>query len=404
VRWAWGRDRLAVRTIVRDGEEIAVGNPLVGDAERAAAGRETILVRERIMWERNRARARETAPDPDAVTARVWWPRDPAALRQRLGSDDVALWSDPDRPGVLHLLWRGIASAVTATGGLDARLWPVPGGTGLWEASLYVRDLRRAVLEVLVFAAPDGGIEPAIGRAPDAMTRWIGPDAPAFPEPATRLSGTISEHDPGRPVTVHIPPDAAGALPGCLLADGQSVAAFAAHLEAAGGPRVVLMGVHSAEADGAAFPDPRNREYCPDIDRSAFDAHLRFVTGSVLPWAAATLPVEPGPWTVAGFSSGATWAIAAAQRHPATFTRVAALSPGIVPRRPSRRASGVRHHLAAGLLEPGFRETAREFATALERAGHAVTHEEWVGGHDSWWWHRTLPGALANLLDDPDTG
>ena len=83
-----GRDRLAVWTYEEAGEEIPSGNPWVTDAERAAAGRETLAERFAAVLPGNRQRAAERyaaggLPDGEDV-ARVWRPRDPAGLRARL--------------------------------------------------------------------------------------------------------------------------------------------------------------------------------------------------------------------------------------------------------------------------------------------------------------------------------
>lgn len=122
----------------------------------------------------------------------------------------------------------------------------------------------------------------------------------------------------------------------------------------------------------------------PGRNRRRFDAHLRFVTGEVLPWADERFGPVSGPWVAAGFSNGAAWAIAAAQRRPDLIGAVAAFSAGVVPRRISgaARSAGVRHYLAAGTLEPGFRWSTRQWAERLDRAGLPCRHEEWPGGHD----------------------
>src|SRR5215471_7167543 len=83
------RDRLAVWTYTEHGEEIPLGDPAVTDAERAAAGRETLAERWQALLPGNRSRAAERyaaggLPD-DEDMVRVWLPRDPAALRARAG-------------------------------------------------------------------------------------------------------------------------------------------------------------------------------------------------------------------------------------------------------------------------------------------------------------------------------
>jgi enterochelin esterase-like enzyme len=108
--------------------------------------------------------------------------------------------------------------------------------------------------------------------------------------------------------------------------------------------------------------------------------------------------VSAGPWTAAGYSNGAVWAIAAGQRRPDMFGQVAALSAGMPPRRVAARSRQVRHYLGAGTLEGGFRQATSGWAARLERAGMAHAYREWAGGHDPWWWQQELPAALAWLL------
>jgi enterochelin esterase-like enzyme len=207
-----------------------------------------------------------------------------------------------------------------------------------------------------------------------------------------------------RDVTVYRPPGAAGPLPGCVLADGESAAGFARVLEpailAGDVPPVLLVGVHNATDVARSWPDRRAQEYLPGHNRPRFSAHMSFVTDEVIPWAARDLGAADGPWIAAGFSNGAVWAIAAAQRRPDIFTAVAGFSAGIVPRRISgaARTAGVRHYLAAGTLESGFRTATRQWSERLHRAGLPCHHHEWVGGHDNYWWEQQLPAALTWLL------
>src|SRR5580693_8341656 len=390
-------DPFAVRTMTSCGEEIAFSDPYVSDEQRAAAGRETVAERMRALLPENRRRAAAAyaageLPDGQEVL-RVWCSRDAAGLRERLGDSRYAAWAEDD---ILHVLWRGAAEQVVLSGGVQVQMWPVEGalspgttvspgtGEGLWEASLRVRRLDEAVITVMII-----GLEAAdlpFGRpVTDTMT-WRGPRAPAGPadgEGPIELAGELREHTiesvplrGPRKVTVYVPPGAAGAagapgpLPGCVLADGESVPGFARVLEpaiaAGAAPPVVLVGVHNAGGH-ADRSDLRAQEYLLRHRPRRFAAHLSFVTGEVIPWAAASLPVDPSRrWLAGGFSNGAAWAIAAAQRRPEVFGGVAAFSAGIVPR--------------------------------LRRAGVPCSHHEWPGGHDPFWWQRTLPDALAWLL------
>ena len=90
------RDRLTVWTYEQAGEEIPNGDPSVTDAERAAAGRETLeeCFAAVLPGNRNRAAAQYAAaglPDGQDIM-RVWRPRDPAELRARLTEPPLAVW------------------------------------------------------------------------------------------------------------------------------------------------------------------------------------------------------------------------------------------------------------------------------------------------------------------------
>jgi enterochelin esterase-like enzyme len=82
------------------------------------------------------------------------------------------------------------------------------------------------------------------------------------------------------------------------------------------------------------------------------------------------------------------------------FVAVAAFSVGVVPGWLTGRArvAAVRHYLAAGTLETGFRQATRQWAQHLQRAGLDCRYHEWVGGHDHLWWEQQLPAALEWLL------
>jgi enterochelin esterase-like enzyme len=210
-----------------------------------------------------------------------------------------------------------------------------------------------------------------------------------------------------RAVTVYRPPGQPAPLLGCVLADGGAARSFAGTLEPAiltgAVPPVLLVGVHNAVDPATPGPDLRAREYVPGRDQRRFDAHLGFVVDRVIPWATEQLGATATPWTAAGFSNGGDWAIAAAQCRPGVFTRVAAFSVGVVPDKVSEqaRAAGVRHYLAAGTLEPGFRRVTHQWAQHLQRAGLGCRYREWIGGHDHLWWAQQLPAALEWLLTQP---
>ena len=402
------RDRLAVWTREEAGEQIPSGNPWVTDAERAAAGRETLAGRFARLLPDNRRRAAaqyEAGGWPDGQDmVRVWRPRDPAELRARLTDPPLAAWSSGD---VLHVVWQGQAAEVQLYGGVQPRLWPVEGTDDLWEVSLRIRHLDEAMISLMVASRQADGDWPR--QIPDSRV-WRGPRAPAA-APGRELHGTVSGHTlpsaalrAERELTVYRPPGVDGPVPGCLLADGEAVTGFAPALETAietgAVPPVMLVGLHNASRSPESRSDLRAQEYLPLRNRRRFAAHLRFVTDEVIPWAADQFGPVAGPWITAGFSNGAVWAIVAAQRRPDLIGAVAGLSAGMVPRRISgpARSAGVRHYLAAGTLEPGFRRSTRGWAERLSRAGLPCRYEEWTGGHDHVWWEQQLPVALGWLL------
>jgi enterochelin esterase-like enzyme len=409
VRVQCAPDPLAVSTFVDAGEEVAYGDPSVTDQQRAAAGRETVAERSRALLEGNRRRAAEQAvagrlPD-DQDVVRVWWPRDPASLRARLGEGRLAVWAEGD---VLHVLWQGQADEVQLAAGIQPRLWPVEGAEDLWEASLRIRGLDEAVISIAVLPRRAG--DDPFGPVSDTLV-WRGPRAPAALPAAPPLTGTVQEHTLAsralgapRRLTVYRPPHHQGPLPACGLADGASARSFAEVLEpailAGTVPPVLLVGVYNAVDPASPWPDRRAQEYVPGQHPRRFAAHLGFVTDEVIPWATDQWGAAAVPWVAAGFSNGGAWAVAAAQRHPEVFAAVAAFSVGVVPHQITSRAhaAGVRHYLAAGTLEPGFRQATRQWAQRLRRAGLDCRHHEWVGGHDHLWWAQQLPAALGWLL------
>jgi len=75
-------DRLAVRTLREHGEEVAYSDPLTSDAERAAAGRETVAQRFRALLPANRERAaaRPVRGNPRPARSRHLAPQAPGIV------------------------------------------------------------------------------------------------------------------------------------------------------------------------------------------------------------------------------------------------------------------------------------------------------------------------------------
>ena len=300
------QDKLLVWTYVDGDEDVACGEPDVSDDDRRAAGRPTLAELTRECRTRNRERAVERGriPDlPDGLEfARVWTPRDPAELHRHVQTDDLAVWAEDD---VLHLLWRGTAAQVDVGGGIQKSLWPVVGADDLWEASVRVRALDRCAFSLHVFAQRAG--DTPFGRPADVSTEWHGPAAPDRLPEARPLRGRLLTHTVdstalggARTITAYSPP-VDGALPGCVLADGQSTEHFAPVLEHAmltgAAPPTVVVGVHSAQDPAPTWSDARSQEYVPGSNRRRFSAHLAFVVDEVLPWARREFGIRERTWT-----------------------------------------------------------------------------------------------------------
>ncbi|MEV0827857.1 hypothetical protein [Nonomuraea rubra] len=54
--------------------------------------------------------------------------------------------------------------------------------------------------------------------------------------------------------------------------------------------------------------------------------------------------------------------------------------------------------MSPGTIEGGFRDYAQGLAAVLGEAGIVHRHEEWVGGHDPYWWRLHLVEGLSRLI------
>jgi hypothetical protein len=402
------RDRLAVQVITIDGERAPNGDPYVTDAERRGAGVETERdVRRRLRpGNRRLARSRyERRDDPlpaDVPLWRIWRPRDPAELRARLGDERSVRWTDGD---VLELLWRGNADDVACIGAIQLPFWRV-GRSDLWELSVRIARLDEAVISVVPL--PRRHDEPRFGgmleEQPLHLRGARAPQAPRTAEIAPIATCTLEGDGigPARPVSVWRPPRSAGPLPVVYCADGATTLlapTIAAAIEDGHLPPLLLVGIESGRVERSI--DRRAQEYLPGVSRRRFAAHERFVLDVVLPYAEREHGAsdDPAKRFTYGFSNGACWALAMAQRHPSQLAGAAALSvAGGDPRR-VRRHPGQRYALCAGTLEHGFRRSTASWAHALGRDPSVhVAHVERVAGHDPGLWREQAPWALAHLV------
>ncbi|MDQ8046544.1 MAG: enterochelin esterase, partial [Patulibacter sp.] len=146
-------------------------------------------------------------------------------------------------------------------------------------------------------------------------------------------------------------------------------------------------------------------------DLACDDTFTGFVTEELLPWARATLPVDPSPAraTLSGRSLGGLTALYVALRAPEAFGAVHAQSASLWwPADDEARGPGwLAAELAAAAVLPAVVELEvgrqewmllgphRDLAAALApRADVATTLVEYEGGHDAYCWR----GGLADTL------
>jgi enterochelin esterase-like enzyme len=361
--------------------------------------------------------------DPGSLDA--FWERITAS-----GTPLVEPWRGDSR--LVTFLWRGAASATRVWWGLDVELDLLP-GTDLWHATrVFPSDL--VTMYCLLHEGDPGlptdpsgrgrvhidGLNPARLRfegdpadPDDDVDQWASvitlPDAPAEPwlEPRPGVAaGSLAKAPLSRPVTVYRPAGTSTeGLPVLVIFDGwvartaQRVPTVLDNLIAAGAvPPVVALFVDSYAAT-------RDAELTPGSDMGAF------VTGSLLPWARATLGagLDGRANIIAGSSRGGLAAAAIALDAPDDFGAVISQSgsfwwphddPGRLIRSvPARPPADLRFYLDVGTFEtkgsPQSQvDVNRAMRDALRRRGYHVSYAEYSGGHDYVNWRRTFADGL----------
>ncbi|MGC4944472.1 alpha/beta hydrolase [Kribbella sp. DT2] len=201
------------------------------------------------------------------------------------------------------------------------------------------------------------------------------------------------EYDGGRKVTVYVPPDPPEAV--VYAGDGQLIANWGGHLEAAGGPPTMIVGAHRVDA---ADEMERIKEYSPSFDEQRFAAHEKFFVEDVRGWAQSRFGLDlPAERTaVCGVSASGELSLAMGLRHPDIYGVVFCASPGGGYQPPAELLSPLpRTYLVAGTLEPWFQENATRWADALREAGAEVVIEERVGDHGDPFWAEEFPLMVA---------
>ena len=326
-----------------------------------------------------------------------------AALAQ-LGDERLTLQADGD---VLTMLMRSENGAEPIECcSLQGVEWSQIDESAVWVTRLRLLDLQSGMLkQASVSLGPDTII------TEDDWVEWRGPGAPDMPEFDPELEGQVIETELYSPeleetrrIEVYLPPgaDLGTPLPVIFMADG-GVDWHARYIEPlirSGKIRpVLLIGLPSGqngivEDRSELGNDIRNLDYLiPDaipeaFGISRFDAHLKFVTDTLLSHIRETYPASP-EWrntVVTGGSSGGGFALNAALRAPATFGHSWPMSPGSGDlRAPIENWDGPKpaFRLSAGYYEPSFLKSAMRTEENLRASGFDVDTHWFAAGHST---------------------
>lgn len=338
---------------------------------------------------------------PDADVCRLAVSRDEAEARRALGEQSTVWFADGDRFVVFA---RRLGDQVRLCCASSTPMDRI-GQTDLWSVTLRVRDLDRAVIDVLVNQDP----------ANTPLPQYRGPNAAPDPAMAETLAGRVTDEfidSPAagehRKLSIYTPPgfDLARRYPVVYLPDGQVLEGYGRMLDPLilkGQVRPVVL-VALWPYQGATDVNWRRLDWVVGVDPARFARVEAFFINEVIPLAERKYGASPRRqdrmlW---GTSAGAAWVLAMSARHPQTFGHVAALSGGSGPAAEEGSApGGPRLFLAAGRFEPEYLRVTRETAERARANGREVELRETVGGHSFLTWRPLMIEALAWAFGEP---
>lgn len=211
------------------------------------------------------------------------------------------------------------------------------------------------------------------GQPPERLT--LGPiPASGGPAPAgLHALGLGGERDG----VLFVPPDVSEASPLILMLHG-----------AGGSGRRAARLVTAAAGDAGCVllaPDSRDRTW--DALIGGYGPDARFIERA-LAAACERRAVDPGRMAVAGFSDGATYALALGRANGPVFSHVIAFSPGFLL--PTHTAGSPRVYVSHGVSDPilPIDRCSRVLVPRLRRDGYDVQYREFDGRHE-------VPPAVA---------
>ena len=232
-----------------------------------------------------------------------------------------------------------------------------------------------ARLTPLAAAAAAGCVGPAPERlvpAPSGTAARSSAPAGFGPRPPRASVGIHPLRLGGERDGVLIAPEREGPAPLILMLHGAG---------GSGRRAVRLLGSVATELGCAILaPDSRGRTW--DAVMGPFGPDVRFLERA-LGEAAARCELDPGRIAAAGFSDGATYALALGRANGDRFSHVLAFSPGFLIA--SRRVGAPRIFVSHGRQDDvlPIDSCSRVMVPRLQREGYEVRYREFDGGHEA---------------------
>ncbi len=182
----------------------------------------------------------------------------------------------------------------------------------------------------------------------------------------------------GRDGVIYVPPGLTpGPVPLILMLHG-----------AGGSARPLLQAMQSiADDTGCCMLLPDSRGVTWDVIRGEYGEDVRFIDAA-LSAAFGKFAVDPDRLAVAGFSDGASYALALGLINGDVFREVIAFSPGFLP--PGEPVGHPSFFITHGTHDEvlPLELTSEPIVETLTSGGFPVTFRSWDGGH-------AIPGTLA---------
>lgn len=217
-----------------------------------------------------------------------------------------------------------------------------------------------------------GSVPERLAPSPSGATERAGSSGSGGTTPPRLPPGIHNLGLGGERDGVLVVPERAGPMPLVLMLHG----AGGTGRRAAG-----LIGPAAAELGCAVLaPDSRDRTW--DAITGGFGPDVRFLERA-LAAASDRCELAPGRSAVAGFSDGATYALALGLANGDRFSHLLAFSPGFLI--PARRVGSPRVFVSHGRQDDvlPIDSCSRVMVPRLRKEGYAVDYREFDGGHEA---------------------